>query len=240
MAAFSHTERCNTDYIYNDTSIAIQQVREMLSHPYTAQMLLLLDPLNNSVTDPLVNSFFVLFTFIPDFFSSDLLKIMSEVKTAPKKRGRPKKVSGLAALDAAAAPPKTTKVVKVKAPVKKAKSPEPKPEPVQQPEPEPEPEPVAPVVEEPEPVVAAPPTGGKKGKSRKKPAKVDAVAEPAVAVVKPSFKMTPESKDALSKHMKGVFDGGLDIKEGKSVRMKLMNRMSRKGMTLEEAIADIA
>ena len=171
---------------------------------------------------------------------------MSEVKTAPKKRGRPKKVSGLAALDAAAAPPKTTKVVKVKAPVKKAKSPEPKPEPVQQPEPEPEPEPepVAPVVVEepavPEPVVAAPPTGGKKGKSRKKPAKVDAVAEPAVAVVKPSFKMTPESKDALSKHMKGVFDGGLDIKEGKSVRMKLMNRMSRKGMTLEEAIADIA
>ena len=205
-------------------------------------MLLLLDPLNNSVTDPLVNSFFVLFTFIPDFFSSDLLKIMSEVKTAPKKRGRPKKVSGLAALDAAAAPPKTTKVVKVKAPVKKAKSPEPKPEPVQQPEPEPEPEPepVAPVVVEvPEPVVAAPKGAAKKkGKSRKKPAKVEAVAEPPV--VKQPNHMTQEGKDAITKHMVSLYDGGLDKKEGKSIRMKLMNRVRSKGMTLEEAIADIA
>ena len=202
-------------------------------------MLLLLDPLNNSVTDPLVKSFFVLFTFIPDFFSNHLLKIMSEVKTAPKKRGRPKKVSGLAALDAAAAPPKTTKVVKVKAPVKKAKSPEPKPEPVQQPEPEPEPEPVAPVVEEPEPVVAAPKGAAKKkGKSRKKPAKVEAVSEPPV--VKQPNHMTQEGKDAITKHMVSLYDGGLDKKEGKSIRMKLMNRVRSKGMTLEEAIADIA
>ena len=167
---------------------------------------------------------------------------MSEVKTAPKKRGRPKKVSGLAALDAAAAPAKTTKVVKVKAPVKKAKSPEPKPEPVQQPEPEPEPEPepVAPVVVEvPEPVVAAPKGAAKKkGKSRKKPAKVEAVAEPPV--VKQPNHMTQEGKDAITKHMVSLYDGGLDKKEGKSIRMKLMNRVRSKGMTLEEAIADIA
>ena len=161
---------------------------------------------------------------------------------APKKRGRPKKVSGLAALDAAAAPPKTTKVVKVKAPVKKAKSPEPKPEPVQQPEPEPEPEPVAPVVEEPEPVVAAPKgavkVAKKKSKSHKKPAKVEAVSEPPV--VKQPNHMTQEGKDAITKHMVSLYDGGLDKKEGKSIRMKLMNRVRSKGMTLEEAIADIA
>ena len=93
-----------------------------------------------------------------------------------------------------------------------------------------------------EPEVEAPaPT--KKGRKKAAAAKAAAPAPaPAPEPVKSdkSTKMTDSQKTSLREHMLAQHaDGKMSVSEGKSMRMKLMSRV-RKGMTLEEAVKDIA
>ena len=114
-----------------------------------------------------------------------------------------------------------------------------------------------------EPVVAEEPVVVPKTKKvRKKAVKAAAVAaEPEVEAPAPtkkgrkkaaaaksaepvkgdkSTKMTDSQKNDLKGHMMAkAADGKMTISEARSQRMKLMSRM-RKGMTLDEAQADIA
>jgi len=142
-------------------------------------------------------------------------------KPAPKKRGRPKKVKVA----------KAEKVVETEA------------KPVVEPIVTAAAEPIA---VEPAPAPAPAPVGKVSKKARKKALEKPKVEEPKVAEAPPKEKlkiyaMNPEAKDALSAHMKSQMESGtLSPQEIKSQRMKLMNRMSRKGMTLAEAKADIA
>jgi len=83
-------------------------------------------------------------------------------------------------------------------------------------------------------------------KGRKKAAAAKAAAAPAPAPapepvkIDKSTKMTDAQKTSLREHMLAQHaDGKMSVKDGKSMRMKLMSRM-RKGMTLEEAKKDIA
>ena len=79
-------------------------------------------------------------------------------------------------------------------------------------------------------------------KGRKKAAAKAAAPAPAPEPVKidKSTKMTDAQKTSLREHMLSQHaDGKMSVSEGKSMRMKLMSRV-RKGMTLEEAVKDIA
>tara|TARA_R110000787_G_scaffold25066_1_gene70646 strand:- start:49 stop:423 length:375 start_codon:yes stop_codon:yes gene_type:complete len=73
------------------------------------------------------------------------------------------------------------------------------------------------------------------------PAKSSAPASaPAKKVGDRSVKMSDSQKSELKTHMAAFHaDGKMTVSQGKSQRMKVMSRM-RKGMTLEDAVADVA
>ena len=63
---------------------------------------------------------------------------------------------------------------------------------------------------------------------------------PAKKVVYRGAKMSYSQKSELKTHMTAFHaDGKMTVSQGKSQRMKVMSRM-RKGMTLEDAVADAA
>ena len=63
---------------------------------------------------------------------------------------------------------------------------------------------------------------------------------PAKKVVYRGAKMSDSQKSELKTHMTAFHaDGKMTVSQGKSQRMKVMSRM-RKGMTLEDAVADAA
>jgi len=66
----------------------------------------------------------------------------------------------------------------------------------------------------------------------------EAVPAPAPKKKRESVKMTDKQKTQLTKHMDKMKKGGMDAKEMKSHRMKMMSRM-RKGQSVGKAHKDI-